>query len=243
MNAAIDLGNTFGKLAFFEGLTLTNYERGLDVEGIIQSLKKVNPEKIIICSVTKNSSELNELFYNFKNKLILSSDTILPIKNGYKTPKTLGYDRIAAAVGAFYQYPKQNCLIIEMGTAIKYDYLSKSGTFEGGIISPGLRMRFKALHTFTKKLPLIKEDGIPALIGTSTESCIRSGVVNGMAAEINGLISKYQEKEDLKIIIGGGDAVFFESQINYPTFAASNLVLEGLNRILIYNAENKNFIK
>ncbi|MCL4136854.1 UNVERIFIED_CONTAM: hypothetical protein GTU68_035373 [Idotea baltica] len=243
MNAAIDLGNTFGKLAYFDGLELTSYERGLNINGILKSLKKVNPEKIIICSVTKSIAELTELFADIDNKHILSVESELPIKNGYKTPKTLGYDRIAAAVGAFYQFPEENCLIIEMGTAIKYDFLNKNGTFEGGIISPGLRMRFKALHTFTKKLPLIKEDGVPELIGTSTESCIRSGVVNGMAAEINGLISKYQEKETLKIIIGGGDADFFESQINYPTFAASNLVLKGLNRILIYNAENKNFTK
>jgi type III pantothenate kinase len=242
MNAVIDLGNTFGKLAFFDGLEMHDFQRG-KVKAIIKSLNKVNPEKIIICSVTKSVGELEEIFVEFPSKMILSQGSLLPIKNNYGTPQTLGFDRIAAAVGAFYKYPQENSLIVDMGTAIKYDFIDNEGSFKGGIISPGMKMRFKALHTFTKKLPLIKAEGIPDLIGNSTTTCMQSGVINGMAAELNGIIARYMLKGDLKIILSGGDAIFFESQINYPTFAASNLVLEGLNRILIYNVENNNFTK
>jgi type III pantothenate kinase len=242
MNAVIDIGNTFGKLAFFDGLQLKSFERG-KVKTLLKSLNKVNLEKIIICSVTKSKKELEALFSEFPLKHILTKNSLLPIRNDYGTPETLGYDRIAAAVAAFYEFPSENCLILDMGTAIKYDFLSSDGSFKGGIISPGMKMRFKALHTFTKKLPLIEKDGIPSLIGDSTKTCIQSGVINGIATELNGIITRYRAKGDLKIILSGGDADFFESQINYPTFTAPNLVLEGLNRILIHNVENKNFTK
>jgi type III pantothenate kinase len=242
MNAVIDLGNTFGKLAFFDGLQLRSFERG-KVKTLLKSLNKVNLEKIIVCSVTKTKEELETLFSEFPSKHILTKNSKLPIKNDYGTPETLGFDRIAAATGAFYKFPNENCLIIDMGTALKYDFITSEGSFKGGIISPGMKMRFKALHTFTKKLPLIEKEGIPHLIGDSTKTCIQSGVINGITAELNGIIERYRTNGDLKIILSGGDADFFESQINYPTFAAPNLVLEGLNRILIHNVENKNFTK
>jgi type III pantothenate kinase len=147
----------------------------------------------------------------------------------------LGYDRIAAGVGANLRYPSQNCLVIDIGTAIKYDLVSAENAFEGGIISPGRRMRFNALHTFTKKLPLLDTVEIPELIGHSTESCMKSGVMKGITAEINGIIDEYLKKLKLTVLICGGDAPYFETKIKYPTFAAPNLVLEGLNRILQYN--------
>jgi type III pantothenate kinase len=236
--AAVDTGNTFSKYAFFEHDTLSYARKSLKSVTLIRELKKAAPSHIIVCSVTKNKTELIQAFKDFDQAIILSQDTSLPIINGYKTPETLGYDRIAAAAGAWFRFPGQNSLIIDMGTAIKYDYINNNGVFEGGIIGPGLKMRFKALHTFTKKLPLIHADGIPELIGTSTETCIQSGVINGMAAEINGIIKRYSQKGNLNILTCGGDAPFFESQINYPTFAAENLVLEGLYRILKHNVEN-----
>ena len=96
-------------------------------------------------------------------------------------------------------------------------------------------MRFNALHTFTKKLPLLDTVEIPELIGQSTETCMSSGVMNGIAAEINGIIDEYLKKLKLRVLICGGDAPYFETKIKYPTFATPNLVLEGLNRILQYN--------
>jgi type III pantothenate kinase len=242
MNGVIDLGNTFGKLALFEGLELSDFAKG-KVKTLIKTLNKVNPAKIMICSVTKSVEELEVLFAEFPSKMILTKESLIPISNDYGTPHTLGYDRIASAVGAFYKFPNKNSLILDLGTAIKYDFIDNEGHFKGGIISPGMKMRFKALHTFTKKLPLIEKEGIPDLIGNSTKTCIQSGVINGIAAELNGIIARYKAKGDLKIILSGGDAEFFESQINYPTFAAPNLALEGLNRILIHNVENNNFTK
>ncbi len=239
INAVIDLGNTFGKIGIFENDLLLNYERGIRIKSIISKLKKVKADNLIICSVTQSTDVLSQLLEGFKNGIILTPETPLPIINKYATPLTLGYDRLAAVVGAHFRYPESNCLVIDMGTAIKYDFITKEGEFIGGIISPGMQMRFKALHTFTKKLPLLQAESIPELIGNSTESCMRSGVVNGIIAEINGLIAEYHKNTDLKVLISGGDAAFFESRINYPKFAAPYLVAEGLNRILKYNVEKK----
>jgi type III pantothenate kinase len=236
--AVIDLGNTFGKMAIYENGREIAFSRGRTSQ-LLKDLKKVKTSALIVCSVTLNSEELRTKFKDFERVLFLNKNTPIPVLNGYATPDTLGYDRLAAAVGAHFRFPEDNCLIIDMGTALKMDYIDNKGVFKGGYISPGLQMRFKALHTFTKKLPLLEAEEIPELIGNTTESCIKSGVINGMAAEINGIISRYLSKNELRVLISGGDAGFFESQIKYPTFAASNLVLEGLYRILIHNVENK----
>jgi type III pantothenate kinase len=238
MNAAIDLGNTFAKIGFFAGNELVEVKKGLSIDELKTLLSLKNVKNLIISSVTRSQNELEEIFkeYNF-NKIFLSPITSLPIKKDYETPLTLGSDRIAGAVGANFLFPQQNCLIIDMGTAIKYDYVSADATFQGGIISPGMRIRFEALHTFTKRLPLVEAHEIPDLIGKSTISCIQSGVVNGIIAEVNGMIENYSKLGNIQVILCGGDAPFFESQIKKPTFALSNLVLIGLNRILLYNVE------
>lgn len=237
MNAAIDFGNTFAKLGIFDGENLIHFYRGLGIHELKKLLKQHQPEHLIIASVTKSATELEQLFVNFSKKIILDRSTPIPVRNEYATPETLGYDRLAAAVGAYVRFPGRPSLIIDMGTAIKYDFISADGAFQGGIISPGMQMRFKALNAFTKKLPLLEPNGIPPLIGDSTAGCIRSGVVNGIIAEVNGIIERYNQYPDLQVVLCGGDAPFFESQIKYPKFAASNLVLEGLNSILLYNVK------
>jgi type III pantothenate kinase len=238
-SAAIDFGNTFAKIGFFQENELLEIHKGLTINKLHKIILKKKPSKIIISSVTKSQEELTEIFKDFPNKLILSPNTILPIKKDYETPETLGADRLAAAVGANFLFPNENCLIIDMGTAIKYDYVSADATFRGGIISLGKRIRFEALHSFTKRLPLVEEEGLPNLIGRSTKTCIQSGVINGIIAEVNGIIEKYEEFGKNRIILCGGDAPFFENQIKKPTFAVPNLVLMGLNRILNYHAEQK----
>lgn len=237
-NASVDFGNTRVKIGIFENQKLLDVFRIGTLAETAELLKSYPVENAIVSSVTMPSIEISKELKMLKSLLFLNSNTPLPIKNNYSTPITLGYDRIAAAVGANHRFPNQNCLIIDIGTTIKYDLVTAQNTFEGGIISPGKQMRFKALHTFTKKLPLLTSETIPDLIGNSTESCIQSGVMNGIVAEINGIIEKYVKKQSVKVIICGGDASNFESQINYPTFAAPNLVLEGLNRILYYNVKN-----
>lgn len=240
MNATIDIGNTFAKIGFFDGNELLEIHKGLSIDELKEIIVLKDVKNLIISSVTRSQIELEEIFKNDNfQKFFLNPATPLPIKKDYETPETLGADRIAGAVGANFLFPEQNVLIIDMGTAIKYDYVTADATFRGGIISPGMRIRFEALHTFTKRLPLVEANEIPELIGKNTIGCIQSGVVNGIIAELNGMIENYRKLGNIQVILCGGDAPFFESQIKKPTFALSNLVLIGLNRILQYNVEKK----
>jgi type III pantothenate kinase len=234
-NASIDFGNTRIKIGLFNKDSLLEIFRVETVSETAELLMANSVENAIISSVTHSNFEISKKLNFLKSLIFLDYNTPLPIKNTYTTPKTLGYDRIAAAVGANLRYPHQNCLIIDIGTAIKYDLVSDQNTFEGGMISPGRRMRFKALHTFTKKLPLLDSTVVPDLVGISTKSCIESGVMNGIVAEINGIIEEHIKKLKITILICGGDAPYFETRIKYPNFVFQNLVLEGLNRILHYN--------
>ena len=233
-SAAIDIGNTRIKVGFFLEDKLQSQSRYSTMDEVLKELSETETP-LIISSVVVSEEDLNEIFKDFSTKIILNSKTPLPIINNYGTPETLGYDRLAAVIGANGRFPDQNCLVIDIGTAIKYDFVSDENAFIGGIIAPGREMRFKALHTFTKKLPLLNATNIPALIGTSTETCMESGVLNGILAEINGMIESYVESYNPVVLLCGGDAPYFETQIKYPTFATPNLVLEGLNRILLYN--------
>jgi type III pantothenate kinase len=258
MNATIDIGNTYVKIGFFEDNNLLETYHGLKFPEIKALITSNNFENIIISSVTKTQPELETIFSEvLAHKLFLNPETPVPIKKNYKTPHTLGADRLATAVAANFLFPKQNCLIVDMGTAIKYDYVSNIGIFEGGIISLGMRIRFEALHSFTQRLPLVKAEIIPDLIGKNTEECIQSGVINGIIAEVNGIIEQYLKLGNCQVILCGGDSTFFESRIKKPTFVLDlpkhtyqvatntifsihhipNLTLIGLNRILQYNAE------
>ena len=232
---AIDMGNTTVKAGIFEDVRLENVKRFRSVDELMAEVQDYRERPVIVASVTHTPAEVAEIFSNFTRKIILTSETPVPLGSAYESPETLGYDRLAAAVGANARFPNQNCLIVDIGTAIKYDLVSAENRFMGGIISPGREMRFRALHTFTKKLPLVEATETPDLVGTHTEACIKSGVMNGIAAELNGIIASYRESCNPVVLLCGGDALHFETQIKYPTFATPNLVLEGLIRILLYN--------
>ena len=166
----------------------------------------------------------------------LSADTPIPIKIGYGTPRTLGADRLAAAVAAKEMYPGKNLLIIDAGTAITYDFLSQDGIFTGGNITPGKQMRFESLHNQTARLPLVDENGDCPLTGYDTPSAIRGGVMRGIAYEMNGYIRDYKKiYPDLSVLLTGGDAPLFEQELEGKYTAERHLVLKGLNRILYYN--------
>ena len=146
---------------------------------------------------------------------------------------------MACAVGANFLFPNQNVLAIDAGTCITYDFTDKKSNYWGGGISPGLMMRFNALNTFTAKLPLVVPLGNPALIGNSTETAIQSGVVNGVTAEMDGIINRYEQKyPGLRVILTGGDGPFFENRLKASIFASPDLVLLGLNSVLIHNVGN-----
>jgi type III pantothenate kinase len=169
--------------------------------------------------------------------LWLDETVPVPVRIEYETVKTLGKDRIAAVAGAGYLQPGQNLLVIDAGTAITYELVEAAGIYKGGNISPGLTTRFRSLNRFTKQLPLVQEQAQVPLIGTSTESAILAGVVNGITFEMDGYIDALKVKyNDIYVYLTGGHAFYFENRLKNRIFVAPNLVLLGLNRILEYNA-------
>ena len=243
MNLVIDIGNTRTKFSVFnrcEVLITVPVEEFLPEH--VEVLKNEHPtlEKVILSSVKEYSPELkNTLMDNFHTFIELDYNTPIPLENKYISKDTLGKDRIAAAVGAFDLYPDTNILIIDAGTAITYDIVNNQNQYLGGNISPGIKMRFKALHEFTGKLPLIKPKDYNRLYGQTTEEAILAGVQNGIAYEVEKTIEKFKEfYSNLKVIITGGDAEFFDKKLKNSFFVHFNLVALGLNRILEYNGEN-----
>jgi len=179
-------------------------------------------------------SEMDRRFYFLR----LDHQTPLPIVNSYGTPETLGKDRLAAIVGAWQLYPKENCLVIDTGTCITYDLLSADGVFLGGNISPGLSIRYRAMHEFTANLPLVSRMEPDDPIGQSTVSAMRNGAQLGASLEIDGFVKLFRKKfGSLRVILTGGDADFFAKVVKSEIFVNPDLVLLGLNKILTYNAE------
>ncbi|MFY7829825.1 MAG: type III pantothenate kinase [Flectobacillus sp.] len=242
MNLAIDLGNTFAKTGVFIDGKLQDLRKGLDYPTLVKYVESLNPDHIVISTVSYSEEQLKADFGKYDPDLILlQPTTLVPLVKLYDTPNTLGADRIAAAVGATVLFPQQNCVVIDLGTCNTYDLVDAKSNFHGGIISPGMKMRFKAMHTFTQRLPLIEPEGYPELIGKSTAKAMQSGVVNGLLAEINGFIEQYETLlTKINVILCGGDATFFANRIKSPNFVEPALVLIGLNRILEHNVEIKN---
>jgi type III pantothenate kinase len=244
MNLVIDIGNTRTKFSVFnrgEVLITVPVEEfsPANIEMLKQEYEDLN--KVILSSVKDYPDKLrNSLQQNFDIVIELNADTPLPVQNCYRTPETLGKDRIAAVVGAYDLYPGTNVLVIDAGTAITYDLLTAEGKYLGGNISPGLEMRFKALNQFTGKLPRIEKADYNKLFGTTTEQAIRAGVQNGTVYEVDTTISTFKEfYKNLKVIITGGDAEFFDNKLKNSFFVHFNLISLGLNRILEHNGENK----
>ncbi|MFC6191121.1 type III pantothenate kinase [Dyadobacter subterraneus] len=236
MNVVVDSGNTYSKIGWFSGDNLIRYETRLGFTELIDLIRAELPERIIYSSVNRPLNEFLEALDRDVPVLNLTGVTTVPVQKDYETPHTLGADRIAAACGANWMFPGKDVLVIDMGTSITYDMVDQQGIFRGGLISPGVRMRFNALHTFTKRLPLFDPEKDPEFIGKSTKNAIQSGVMNGTLAEIEGIINRYRnEIPSLCVVICGGDVPFFESSLKPPIFAVPELVLIGLNRILTYN--------
>jgi type III pantothenate kinase len=235
MNLVIDSGNSAIKVGIFNHQALVEKHVFVTLDEMSRRLTEIRPGNAIISSVKGDAEEIFVLI-EANRKFILNKDLPTPVKNLYTTPGTLGVDRLAAVCGARELFPHRNCLVIDAGTCITYDFIDKGGAYHGGAISPGLNMRFQAVHTFTAKLPLVPSKPDVPLIGSSTETSIQSGVVNGLLAELEGIIRAYSQKfEDLQVILCGGDARFFENQMKASIFASPELVLIGLNSILNHN--------
>lgn len=235
MNLIIDIGNSSAKVGIFNQQELIEKHVFASVAMLNLFLGNHSFKNSIISSVASNPEEIRQ-HIQAEKKFILTKNLPVPTTNLYATPSTLGVDRLAGVCGARQLFPDKNCLVIDAGTCITYDFIDKDGNYRGGGISPGLSMRFQAVNTFTAKLPLVQAVKAPTLIGNSTESCIQSGVILGLTEEIKGFIRLYeQEFEDLKVVLCGGDTVFFENQLKGSIFAVPELVLSGLNSILDYN--------
>ena len=228
----LDEGNTSVKLALFDNDTLVSKYNNIDLNFVIKLLPKCDR---LILSTVKNKSNFKTLFSN-KNFVLLNNFTPLPIKILYKSPTSLGNDRIALAVGAITNFPNKNVLVIDAGTCITYDLINSKKEYLGGSISPGIQMRYNALHQFTSQLPLLESVDTAMLTGVNTEESIHSGIINGVFVEIDGIIQRYKNQyPDIKVIVTGGNAKFFDKGLKNTIFAKPNLLMEGLNKILDYN--------
>lgn len=239
MNLSIDIGNSRSKLGIFNGQQLI--ERPILKVATVAEIEKIidtySIDKVILSTVAAYPPELDIFLQKKLYYLKLEKDTALPIRNDYKTPETLGKDRIAAAVGAWQLFPNQHAVVIDAGTCITIDFVHRDGVYMGGTITPGITLRYKAMHHFTSKLPLVKRQRLDGFIGYSTETCMRVGAQMGASLEVEGFISRYREEfGEINVIITGGDANYFVTVLKNEIFARPNLVLTGLNEILTYNS-------
>lgn len=241
MNLIIDVGNSFVKLAVFQDGALLIKEI-IDVKALVEhidALKEIYKpiERAIVSSVGKlPETDLIYLKESF-NLVELNSKTTIPFVNLYATPHTLGLDRIALVAASVKLFPYSNTLIIDAGTCVTYDFVNANNEYLGGAISPGISMRYRALHNLTANLPLLEKEVPKSIIGDSTNNSIHSGVVNGVLKEIDGNIETYKQKyANLTVILTGGDSNFLSEQLKSSIFANSNFLLEGLNYILQINS-------
>lgn len=234
----LDAGNSRQKLAVFRGESMLYFQVEKEFsKGQLRKVFGLYPISAgIICEVKSVKISIKEFLKKKIPCLEMSHRLRLPLKNRYRTPETLGKDRLAAAAGAVRLYPGQALLIIGLGTCITYDFVSARVAYRGGSISPGLDMRLQAMHHFTEKLPLVKFDPEVMLTGDSTTTALQSGAVWGMTSELQGMIDRYHKKyKNLKVILAGGGADFFKKRLKKPIFAHPNLVLLGLNEVLTLN--------
>ncbi|TNF25527.1 MAG: type III pantothenate kinase [Bacteroidetes bacterium] len=238
VNLAVDIGNSRIKWARFQDRDVV--ESGMlpevDWEGLINLLKHHSADSVTLSSVVHFPESFAELVHTH-NALLVGHQTPVPIKNSYSTPKTLGMDRLCAAIGAKSLFPDNPVLVVDIGTCIKFEFISSDGTYEGGNISPGLRMRFASLHAYTSKLPNLDPERSNGPIGKSTNDALRLGVQQGMLFEIRTMIDTMQTLyPNLKTVATGGDLPFFVNDLKTHIFADLLLVLRGINEIYLHNS-------
>ena len=244
MLLVIDIGNTKIKTAVFEEDKLLDKQSFNKNEGLekIEKIFKNFPE--IKHSVSSSVGKAENDVVNFLKKKSdfqeINHLSNFPFTNNYSTPKTLGVDRMVLMAGASLLFPNKNVLVIDCGTCVTYDFVTAESEYFGGAISPGIEMRYKALNTFTEKLPLLENKLPNNFIGNSTNESIYSGVVNGLLFEIEGFISQYSLKfQHLIIILTGGDAEFLAKSLKSTIFAHSNFLVESLNALFQYHKKEK----
>ncbi|HEY0054984.1 MAG TPA: type III pantothenate kinase [Pedobacter sp.] len=246
LNLVVDIGNTFTKLATFNNKEIISLVRteALSLEYLNNFLNTQAIDNAIISSVNTEIDSFEDLLKSRTKYFRFTGSSSSNIINHYKTPQTLGLDRYAAVIAAEYLFPQQSCLIIDAGSCITYDFVDKNKNYLGGSITPGIQMRFKAMSSFTGRLPLVEPDiniNTDSDYGDDTTTAIRSGVQKGVVYEALGFINSFYLKwPDLKVILCGGDVNFFDTQLKNSIFAHTlktepHLVLIGLNEVIYYN--------
>ena len=242
MNLIIDEGNSQIKVAlykgdkqyFFKSFGKDHFEGDFLEEVSLKGIKKA-----IVSSVAKHSRERFAFLQEYTSLpvLHLRADTPVPFSNQYASPQTLGCDRIALVAGGMKRFPRRNVLVIDAGTCITFDFITKKKEYLGGAIAPGIAMRLKAMHHYTDKLPLIEEEDFDTenFVGNTTAKCMLSGVYNNVLREIEGVISQYKKKyNSLTTVLTGGNHFYLAERIKSTIFAAPFVLLEGMNAILEY---------
>lgn len=234
MQAIVDIGNTRVKAALFEGRTMQTIIEvsSLDDPDLLAFLQDASIQRGM-CAATGKTSEPWRSFIDALPYAFHSFDTgmHLPFENEYRSPKTLGADRLANVAAAQVFFPKTNCLVIDAGSCVTYDLLEEGIRYKGGLISPGLKMRQRSMHSFTERLPLV-EGTADDLMGRNTEEALRSGAFFGLLHEVKGLIGTFSERySDLQILLTGGDAPSLEKHLENSIFARPQLALVGLNEL------------
>ena len=239
MNLVVDIGNNFFKLGIFENSNLVfsffdkNDKIDVEIEKIISSYSKITSALISNVSSIKINDILNKLNIKIYE---LDSTFIFPFKLNYKTPESLGNDRLALAAAATILFPNSNNLVIDAGTCITIDFINNNNHFMGGSISPGVKMRYDSLNHYTANLPLLKNENNFNYPGDSTNASIHAGIIGGVSNEINGFIKQINSRNDkVNVILTGGDAKILSKTLKITIFANQNFILEGLNSILNLN--------
>jgi type III pantothenate kinase len=241
INLVIDIGNTFTKVAVFDNRIISELQvfEHFDAGSLQKYLsgKKIN--NAIISSVDREIGDMEYVIEGHCKYFRFSAGIPTRVINHYKTPQTLGLDRLAAVIGAEAILPLKNSLVIDAGSCITYDFIDSNRNYYGGSISPGIAMRFQSMNAFTDRLPLISSDtSFTAAYGTDTRSSMLAGVQFGVWSEALGFIQSYiSQYPDLRIILCGGDVKFFDTRLKNSIFAHAvktepNLVLIGLNEVI-----------
>ena len=243
MLLAIDIGNTRIKAAVFEHNSILEHFSFLSDELEIQLnsivIKYPRCKDIVVANVGNYTKEAFQQMITSLDCHFITRQWSFPFNNKYLTPETLGIDRMVLASGAVLSYPKQNRLVIDAGTCITYDFVDCNDNYLGGAISPGIRLRYEALHQKTAKLPKLELKYPDYFIGNSTNEAIHVGVIQGLLHEIDGFIAQYQvENANITIILTGGDAVFLAKRLKNTIFANSNFLLESLYKTFQYQINN-----
>ena len=243
MLLAIDIGNTRIKGAVFEhdtllyGFNFLQEELEININSILKNYP--NCSDLVVASVGNTPKEIFSTFNSQLNIHFITHESSFPFHNLYKTPHTLGIDRMVLASGVVMKYPNQNRLVIDAGTCITYDFIDSDDNYLGGAISPGIRLRYESLHEQTAKLPLLKAKYPEHFFGNTTNEAIHAGVIHGVIHEINGFINLYQEHySNIIIILTGGDTDFLAKRLKNTIFANSNFLLESLNQTFQYKIKN-----